>query len=355
MTRYRSILRIACISLAACSIAAAAEAADFYKGKTVSITVGFPPGGGYDGYARFFARSWGNFIPGHPNFIVRNMPGAGSLKAANYIYNAAPKDGTEMAAISQGVIFEPLFRTMGTGHGAKFDATKFGWIGAANREQEVMVVWNTTPFKSIADLRKSTVVTGTTGSTANYGVYPRLMNATMGTRIKIVSGYSGTSDITIALERGEIQAMTGWDYSSLSTVKRDWLLKKKVRVLVQFGAKKLKELPDVPLARNHTTTKVNRDVLDLITVRQDIGRPYVAPAKLPKGRLAMLQNSFQTMVKDKAFLELAKRIHLEINPSTPAECIALIKKVYAAPPDVVAKARKILLPKKKKAKKKKKM
>lgn len=346
MTGYRSVLRIACIGLAACGMTTAARAADFYNGKNVTINVGFPPGGGYDNYARFLARDWGNFIPGRPNFIVRNMPGAGSLKAANYIYNAAPKDGTEMAEVSQGVVFEPLFKTMGSGHEARYDPAKFGWIGAVNKEQEVMVVWHTTPFHSIEDLRKAKqVVTGTTGPTANYGIYPRLMNATMGTHMKIIPGYGGTSDITVALERGELQAMAGWDYSSLSTVKRDWLVNKKVRVLIQFGTRKIPELADVPLARDNTITKIDRDVLDLATVGQEIGRPFIAPPDLPAGRLATLQDSFMAMLKDKGFLAVAKRAHLEVNPSTAAECLALVKKTFAAPPDVVAKVSAILRPK----------
>lgn len=345
MTRYRYFVRIACIGLAVCGMAAGAQAAEFYSGKTVAITVGFPPGGGYDGYARFLARDWGSFIPGHPTFIVRNMVGADSLKAANYIYNTAPRDGTVIGAISPGVVFEPLLRVMGNGHEAKFDPTKLGWIGAVVHDQPVGVVWHATPFKSLADLRNHTVITGTTGPAANYGVYPRLMNATMGTHFKIIPGYSGTSGITVALERGELQAMIGWDYSSLSTNKREWLTDKKVRVLVQFGPHKLPELPNVPLARNHTTSKTNRRVLDLITVRQEIGRPYIAPPHLPTGRLATLQDSFDVMMKDKSFLALAKRTHFEISPSNAKECLALIREVYAAPKGIVARARQILLPK----------
>lgn len=343
MTRYQSMLRIACLGLAACAFTATAQADDFYHGKTVAIVVGSSAGGGYDGYARFLAKYWGGFIPGHPSFVVRNMPGAGSLKATNYIYNVAPRDGTTIGGIQQSILFEPLFKNMGSGHEAKFDAMKLGFIGAATHDQAVMVVWHTTPFHSLADLKGKTVLTGSAGVTTNYAVYPRLMNATMGTSIKVIEGYHGTSGITLALERGELQAMTGWDYSSLSSRKRDWLLQKKVRVLVQFGAKKIPELPNVPLARNHTTTPLDRDVLDLITLPQNIGRPYVAPPDLPKERLQMLQDSFWAMVTDKSFLRAAKNAHIEISPSNAKEGEAVIKKGYAASPEVVAKAHAILV------------
>lgn len=346
MKGYLSIAGAAAVAVASLGLAAGASAADFYKGKTVSIIVGSAPGGGYDGYARFLARSWGNFIPGHPSMVVRNMPGAGSLKATNYLYNAAPRDGTEIGAVQQGILFEPLFRTMGSGHEAKFDPKKLGWIGAVVHDQAVMVVWHTTPFKSLADLKNATVLTGSAGATTNYAVYPRLMNATMGTHIKVIEGYSGTSAITLALERGEVQAMTGWDYSSLSSRKADWLKENKVRILVQFGAKKIPELPDVPLARNHATTPVDRDVLDLITLRQDIGRPYIAPPGLPEERLATLQKSFWTMVNDASFLKQARKANIEISSSNAEECAEIIRKGYAASPEVVAKARSILAVKK---------
>jgi tripartite-type tricarboxylate transporter receptor subunit TctC len=342
-TRYRFVLRVACLGLAVAGVAASAQAEDFYKGKTVSIVVGSDSGGGYDIYARFFARSWGRYIPGNPTFVVQNMPGAGSLKATNYIYNVAAKDGTVVGAVQQGTIFEPLFKDMGTGNEAKFDPLKLGWLGAATHETSVMVAWHATPFKSVADTRKAQVLVGSAGATTNYAVYARLMNATMGAHLKIVEGYKGTSAITLALERGEIQALTGWDYSSLSSTKADWLKDKLVRVLVQFGARKLPQFPDVPLARDDTTSDVNRKVLDLITLRQEIGRPYIAPPGLPADRLAMLATSFQKMLKDPAFLDEARRANIEIDASTPEQCLAVVKDGYAASPDIVAKARAILV------------
>lgn len=345
MTRYRSVLRIACLSLAVCGVAASVHAEDFYKGKTITIVVGSSSGGGYDTYARFLARSWPKFIPGNPNVVVENMPGAGSLKAANYIANVAPKDGTAVGAVQQGILFEPLFKTMGNGKEAKFDPTKLGWVGAVTHDTSVMVVWHTTPFKSLADIKNAEVLTGSAGATTNYAVYARLMNATLGTHLKIVEGYQGTSGVTLALQRGEIQAMTGWDYSSLIGTKADWVKNHEVRILVQFGAHKLSDLPDVPLAREQTTTAVNQKVLDLITLRQEIGRPYIAPPDLPAGRLAILSGSFQKMLHDSAFLADARKHRIEIDPSTADECRNVIKEGYAAPADVVAKARTILVAK----------
>ncbi|MGE0650190.1 MAG: Bug family tripartite tricarboxylate transporter substrate binding protein [Alphaproteobacteria bacterium] len=334
--------------------ASSAGAADYFKGKTVTITVGSSAGGGYDGYARFLARHWGRLIPGNPNVIVKNMPGAGSLKATNFIYNIAAKDGTQVGAVQNGIIFEPLFKVMGSGDDAKFDATKLSWIGAVTKETAVMVVWHTTPFKSVADIRKGKVRTGSPGPTTSYGVYPRLMNATMGTNIQVIMGYGGTSDITLALERGEIEAMTGWDYSSLASRKGQWLKDKKVRVLVQFAKKRHPEMPDVPVASELTTSKLNRDVLELISARQEIGRPYIAPPGVPSEAITPLRTSFTAMMKDEAFLADANKSRIEVMPSDHKEALASVKEAFAASPEVVAKARSILFVQKEKSKKKKK-
>ncbi|HSR55067.1 MAG TPA: tripartite tricarboxylate transporter substrate-binding protein, partial [Alphaproteobacteria bacterium] len=266
----------------------------------------------------------------------------------NYIYNVAPKDGTHVAGIQNGVVFEPLFKVMGKGREAQFDPLKLSWIGATTKETSVMVVWHTTPFKSIEDVRKQRVLTGASGPTTSYAVYPRLMNATMGTNIRVVMGYNGTSGITLALERGELQAMTGWDYSSLASRKGQWLKDKKVRILVQFGRQKHPKMPDVPLASDFTTTKVNRAVLDLIAERQEVGRPYVAPPDVPADRLKALRASYQTMLKDAGVLKEAAKLRIETHPSTAEECLEVMKRAYSAPKDVVAKARTILLTKKKK-------
>jgi tripartite-type tricarboxylate transporter receptor subunit TctC len=341
------------VSVAALLAAGSASAASFYKGKSVTLTVGSAPGGGYDGYARFLARHWGRFIPGKPKFVVKNMPGGSGLKVTNYIYTVAPKDGSHVSGTNNGVAFEPLFKLMGSGKEAKFDPMKLNWIGATTREISVMVVWHKTPFKTFADIKGKQVLTGSSGHSASYAVFPRLMNATMGTNLRVVTGYRGTSGIVLALERGEVQAMTGWDYSSLSSRKGQWLRDKKVRVLLQFGDKKHPEMPNVPLASSLTTNKLNRDVMALISARQDIGRPYVAPPGVPADRMKVLRSSYQTMLKDKGTLKDAAKLRIEINPSTAEQVMAVIKKAYATPPSVVAKARQILLSKKKKKKMKK--
>lgn len=348
----RNGLKIACGALALTALAASASAQDDYKDKTVTITVGSSAGGGYDGYARFLAQHWSKFIPGNPSFVVKNMPGAGSLKATNYIYNVAPKDGTHIAGIQNGIVFEPLFKVMGKGRDANFDPLKLNWIGAVTKETSVMVVWHTSPFHSVDDLRKAKVLTGASGPTTSYGVYPRLMNATMGTNIQVVMGYRGTSDITLALERGEIQAMTGWDFSSVASRKGQWLKDGKIRVLVQFGDKPHTGIPDVPLASRFTTSQLNRDVLDLIAARQEIGRPYVAPPGVPAAQLSALRSSFNAMLSDAGVLADAEKRRIDVIPSTADEAAAVMQKAFAASPEVVAKARSILLVKDAKKKKK---
>ena len=357
MTGRQSILRSVCFGVALLTLAVPARADDFYKGKTISVVVGSAAGGGYDTYARFLAQSWGQFIPGHPGFVVRNMPGAGSLKSANYLYNVAAKDGTEIGAVQKGVLFEPLLRVMGSGNEARFDPMKFNWIGAVVHDQEIMAVWHTAPFKSLADLKGATILSGASGASTSFAVYPRLMNATMGTRIQVINGYKSGSAIRLALQRGEVQAMTGWDYSALASSKADWLRDKQVRILVQFGPRKIPELPDVPLARDHVSNPIDRDVLDLITLPQDLGHPFIAPPGLSKDRVATLQTSFWSMMKDSAFAASAKKHRIELSPSNAEECAEVVKKGYAAPPEVVAKAREILVSKTKgkKTSKKKKM
>lgn len=340
------------VALAA-SCAPAAFAADYYQGKTVTLTVGSGAGGGYDGYARLLARHWGRLIAGNPNFVVKNMPGAGSLKATMHIYSVAPKDGLHVGAIQNGVVFEPLFKLMSKGKDAQFDATKLNWVGAVTKETSVMVVWHTAPFKTIEDLRKTKILTGASGPTTSYGTYPRLMNATMGTNIQIVMGYTGTSDITLALERGEIQAMTGWDYSSVAATKSDWLKNKQINILVQFGAEPHPEMPNVPLAKNHTTSQLNRDVLELISARQEIGRPYIAPPDTPAEYMSVIRGSFNAMMKDAAFLADAKKARFEIIPSTAEQAAQVIKTVYGFSPEVIAKARAVLVVEDSKKKKKK--
>lgn len=344
---------VSCAVLAAALVSAQSlDAKEFYQGKTINLVVGSSAGGGYDGYARFLARHWPGKIPGTPKFIVRNMPGAGSLKSTNYIYNIARKDGTEIAAIQNGIVFEPLFKALGKGKEAKFDPTKLSWIGAVTRETAVMVVWHKTPFKAFKDLKGQRVLTGASGVTTSYAVFPRLMNATMGTNIRVVTGYRGTSGIVLALERGEIHAMTGWGYGSLTSRKGQWLKDKKVRILVQFGKRRHPEMPNVPLGSELTTNKVNRDVLELISARQEIGRPYVAPPNVPAAQMKTLRAGFQGMMKDATFLKEAKRLRIEIDSSTAARALRVINQAFASPPDVVAKARKIMVSKKKRKNKK---
>ncbi|MFM2129132.1 MAG: hypothetical protein RL477_678 [Pseudomonadota bacterium] len=333
-------------ALAAGATGSVSHAADYYAGKQVSIYVGSSPGGGYDGYARLLSRHWGRLIAGNPNFLIKNMPGASSLKAMNYVSNVAPKDGTAIAAVQNGVALEPLLQTMGAKNRAEFDPAKINWIGAVTREVALVVTWHTSPFKTFADVQKSEMIGGAAGANTDDAVFSRLMNATIGTKIKVVQGYKGSSEMMIALEKGEIQAMPGWNYSSLSSQRPQWLSGKLVRILAQNAMQKHPALQDVPLAVDFARDAESRQVMELISSRLDLGRPYLAPPAIPEERLKDLRGSFVAMMKDQKFNADATKAHFEINPLSPEQCAAVVKAAYAMPKSVVDKAREILIARK---------
>jgi tripartite-type tricarboxylate transporter receptor subunit TctC len=314
--------------------ARAQSVADFYRGKTIDLNIGYSVGGGYDLYARLIARRLGQHIPGNPTVVPKNMEGAGSLRLANYLYAAAPSDGTVIGATSRGAAFDPLLNETG----ARFDASKFSWIGSANNEVSVCVALASSGIAKFDDLFTKQLTIGSTGAADDTYQFPALINAVLGTKFKIVTGYPGGNDVSLALERDEVQGRCGWSWSSIKTTRFNWVRNKRIIVLVQMSLTKHPGLPDVPLIMDLAKTDEQRQIFKMIFARQTMGRPYLAPPGVPADRLAALRKAFMDTMADQEFLGEAEQNKFEINPVSGEQLEALVKEIYQTPPEVVKKA-----------------
>jgi len=308
----------------------------FYRGRTVAIVVGFATGGAYDPYARLVARHLPKYLPGSPNIVVRNMQGAGSVIAANHVYNVSPKDGSELGVIAGSAAIEPVFG----GKSVQFDGQKFTWIGSANNEIAGCLAWHASPFERASDLFEKEMITGASG--ASNLEFPTAMNAVLGTRMKLVRGYKGPADILLALERGEVQGMCGMVNTIVGTQRPDWLRDRKVRILVQIGYERTARMGDAPFVMEFARTEDDKRVLRLIFGWTIMGRPFMAPPGIPEERMAALRQAFDATMKDQEFLAEAARQNLEVAPVGGAEIDRFLAGVYATPRPLVERAAKIL-------------
>jgi tripartite-type tricarboxylate transporter receptor subunit TctC len=332
---------LAAVLLAAlpASIAGAQSPADFYKGKTVELDVGYSVGGAYDLYARTIGRYLGRHIPGNPTVIVKNMEGGGSLRLANWLYRVAPKDGSVLATIGRGTGFDPILGQQG----AQFDGTKFTWIGSANNEVSVCVAWNATSgITKFEDLLTKQITVGGTSMSADTDQFPKVIDGVFGAKMRIVSGYPGGNNVVLAMERGEIQGRCGWSWSSVMSTHKAWIDEKKITVLVQLALRKHPDLPNVPLIMDLAKTDEQKQILKLIFARQTMGRPYLAPPGIPADRAQALRKAFMDTMSDKDFLADAEKTKLEITPVDGAELQKLVAEVYATPADIEKKAAALL-------------
>jgi tripartite-type tricarboxylate transporter receptor subunit TctC len=312
--------------------AAADPIADFYSGKTVQVLIGFSPGGGYDIYARTVARYMGRHIPGNPKLVPQNMPGAGSLKAVNYLSSVAPKDGTALAHFAPGVMFEPL---LGHTDGVQFEATKFNWLGSASREASVCAFMTRAGIKSWQDMRTKSYVIGASGGGAESDVFPTVLRNMFHLPLKIVTGYPGGTEITLAMERHEVDGRCGWSWTSLLSRSKALLDSNQLDVVLQIALQKTKDLPNVPLILDVTDNAEQKAALKLIVARQSIARPFAAPPGIPADRARALRDAFDATMKDPDFIAEAKSQNLDVDPVTGAEVEALIREVYASTPEAV--------------------
>jgi tripartite-type tricarboxylate transporter receptor subunit TctC len=330
------------VTIAALLIAAQAHAqapADFYKGRTVDLYVGYSVGGGYDLYARVLARHIGSHIPGNPTIVVKNMEGAGSLRLANWLYRVAPKDGSVFATIGRGTGFDPLLGVPA----AQFDAPKFTWIGSGNHEVSVCVAYEgNSGITTFADLHTKEMTVGGTGASSDTDQFPRVLNGVLGTKMKVVSGYPGGNDIVLAMERGEVQGRCGWSWSSVKSTHGAMVAANKLHVLLQLALHTHPELPGVPVVVDLASNDEERQILRLIFARQVMGRPFLAPPGIPADRAAALRAAFMDTMTDPAFLAEAEKAQLEVNPVAGEDLQKLVAEIYGAPPEVAKKAAQLL-------------
>jgi len=303
--------------------------ADFYKGKTVDMVIGFSVGGGYDVYARTVARFMGEQIPGKPRIVPKNMTGAGSRVAANFVYNVAPKDGTVLATADQSM---PLEQAVGDA-GITFDTRKFTWIGTPIFENNTLVTWHTSPVKTVEDAKRMEVAVGATGFNTS-AQYPQVMNSLLGTKFKIIMGYPGGNEINLAMENGEVAGRGSNNWTSWKSTKPDWIRDKKINILVQIGLTKAADLPDVPLLMDLAKNEDDRLALKLVSAPPMVGRPVFSTPNVPDDRTKALRDAFDATMKDPAFLEEAKKTGLDINPIGGVELQKIVADIIDTPKPV---------------------
>jgi tripartite-type tricarboxylate transporter receptor subunit TctC len=313
------------------ALASTASAQDF-KGKDVNLYVGSGAGGPYDAYARLVGRHLGKHLPGNPNVVVQNMPGASGRRLITYMINVAPKDGTALALVQRGNAFEPL---MGE---AQFDVESIAWIGNANDEVNVCMVWHASPVQTITDVRTRGMVVGSSGPASTDSIYPNVLNALYGMKFKVVEGYKSATDTQIAMERGEVDGRCGISWDTLQALKADWLKEKKVRILVQIGLDKLADLPDVPSVFDLAKTEEERQIWALWAAPLKIGRPFFAPPGMAPDRVTFMRRAFDATMNDPELRAESAKMNLAVNASTGEQVAALLKRVYATPKAVVEKA-----------------
>jgi tripartite-type tricarboxylate transporter receptor subunit TctC len=310
------------------------DPAAFYKGKTVRLVVGVGVGSGYDINARLLARHLPRHIPGNPQVIVQNQPGAGSQSMTNQLYAAGPFDGTVFGASFNGLPTLPLLQP----GGARFEPTKLNWVGSTNRETQVTYVWHTAPIQTLDDVRVKEMIVGAQAPGSTQYDYPVLANALFGMKFKVITGYEATPKIHLAMERGEVYG-TWANWSTLKAIGGPWLAEKKVRILVQWGLRKHAELQDVPIILDQAKTDADRQALQLALARLEFGRPFFLPPNVPAERVTAIRRAFDATMKDKEFLAEADKLKIEVDPLSGEQVAELISQIYRTPADTVARVR----------------
>ena len=324
------------IALLGCSsvLAQVQSLEDFYKRNGLKIVISSSAGGGYDTYGRAVARHIGRFLPGKPNVMPQNIPGAGGVRAANFLYNQAPRDGGTIAHLSRGAPFESL---MGN-RNAQFDVMKFTWLGNMNEAATILFAAKTAPVKAYRDLFSKELIVGTAvGDAELFGI---VMNNVLGTKLKIITGYPGTAETVLAFERGELEGLAGVDYASMTAQRPTWIDNGILVPLVQYALKPHPKVsPTVPTIISMAQTDEERAVLEVIFTRQSMGRPFLAPPEIPIDRAKLLEAALLATAADASFLEDAEKLNLEVSATDSATVRALLTKVHEAPQPIIEKAR----------------
>jgi tripartite-type tricarboxylate transporter receptor subunit TctC len=310
--------------------------ADFYAGRTVTIAVGFSPGGNYDLYGRLVARHIGKHIPGNPVVIVQNLPGAGSRRLANTLANVGPHDGTMIGLPNQGIAMDQALGTAGV----KFDARNFHWVGSPVEDNNVFWGWHTNPVKTIEDARTQEFIVGATGPGSPTTYYPRIMNELLGTKFKVVSGYPGSNELDFAIEKGEVGGrVVSWTSLKIAA---DWIPAGKANVMLQFGLRKSPELSKVRMLQDLATNPKHREIFEFLCLVPAMGRPFFLPPGVSPDRVATIRKAFTATMNDPAFREDARRARLDVAPLTGEEIAQVVAKKFNAPEDVRAVGKKVM-------------
>ena len=338
---FRSMARLAAASLiAATGLTTAAHAQSETFDKPITVYVAGTAGGGIDLLARALARHMGKFLPGAPNMVVQDMPGAGGIRAANFLAEAAPRDGTAIGTFAGGPVIEPLIGARNPG----YDMSKFTWVGAVSKDVGVCLSYGTTPFKTVEDLRDKEMIVAGTGAGSDSDTYPIILNEVLKTRIKLITGYLGTKETIMAIETGEAHGRCSVAYSALKMARPDWLRDKKINVIMQFGLEKSRELPDVPLVLDLVKNPEDRQLMELLMGTMAVARPFMAPPGVPEARATTLRRAFDKTMIDPGFLAEAQQLQLDVEPTTGEEAQKVVQSMYATPKAVVERAKKLLSP-----------
>jgi tripartite-type tricarboxylate transporter receptor subunit TctC len=335
--------RIACVAIALTAGTASAQdpVEQFYRGKTINITIGSSAGGGYDTYARTLGRHLSKYIPGNPIVVPQNMPGAGGNKAAGYIYTVAPKDGTAIGALFPGGVVAPLLGDVPIQH----DPAKLIYLGSMNSDVYTCVARTDAPVQTFKDVLSKEMIVGASNEGGTTRDMPAMSNNVLGAKFRIVTGYSGTREIALAVERNEIHGICGFGYTSLLSTKPDWLTNKVVRILVQENAKGAPDLnkQGVPRTLDFAKNEEDRQVMELVYSQAVFGRPYVFPPGVPAERVAALRKAFMAALNDKDLQAEAKKIKLDLEPLSGDEVQAMVTRLFAMPKSIVTRAKQSLL------------
>jgi tripartite-type tricarboxylate transporter receptor subunit TctC len=313
---------------------------DFYRNKTLKLIVGFPPGGGFDLYARMLADYLPRYLPGEPKMIVESMPGASTARAASYLYNVAPEDGTVLGLFHHALLANQALEAKA----GDFDVTKFNWIGRMATRLNVGLTWHTAGIRTIEDAKKTEVVMAATAATATSAMVPRAINHAAGTKFKVVLGYQGSADMILAMERGEAHGMSTGAWYDLARDRPDWIKESKIHVLFQISTKRIPDLSHVPVLADLATTQDDRALLDLLGRTEDMGRAFPVGPRVPPERVTLLRSAFAKMMMDPGFLREATRHHFELDVMPGEELQKFIASVGGFPPELRDKAKKILMP-----------
>ncbi len=319
------------------SQAAPAVAQEFFAGKTVTLVVGYQAGSLYDTNARFVARHLARFIPGNPSVIVRNMPGAGTLNAANHVANLAPKDGTTIGLVARGMSIEPLLG----GQGVRFEPLKLNWIGSTSPEVSVIAVRSDTGVKTLDDVKQRELVVAGPALGTDGVTYPTTLNNLLGTKFKIVTGYRSGAEMTLAVERREVEGRGSWSWASFRNDGMAMLKRGELVLLVQMATAKSPEIPGVPLVMDFAKTPEHRQILELLLAGQAMAWPVFAPPEVPAERVAQLRQAYLAMLKDAETLADARKLGIDVDPVPGTQIAELLTRVYATPSAVVEKVREL--------------